>query len=826
MKFFTNKETSKRIIIAILLVMSFNFITPNISLALGTPRGGKLFEPLLQFTCFIGDLFMKAMQSIFMGYGDIKQDDEFNIIYSPGVIFSNKVPALDVNFFNPMDSITVQKETGNQVNINKSFRLENGKKIDSKGTLKVSELKGIEEELNKKHGYTSESEISQKDFKNTFISVEEVIRDKVPNISTEWFETAWKGTDGKIYVNILTQTSNEGFNAATGKYEATDISYTSQIWQFDAIEQLDEAMENVGKPETEDKEIKSSASVLKYTIATWYKALRAIALVGLLSVLVYIGIRILISSTGQEKAKYKKMIIDWVAAICILFVLQYIMIFTLKIVESVTNILNVQIIGEDGRDNLISDIRGKVGGEDETEIDFANTDSETGTNIFAYTVMYLALVIETGIFSVHYLRRLIYMAFFTMIAPLIALTYPLDKIKDGQAQAFSMWIREYVFNALIQPVHLLLYYIFVGSAMNLATSNPLYAIVALGFMIPAEKFFRKMFGFEKASSVSQIGAAAGGALVMNAINKLGHKSGKSVAEKSEGGGNSKPSRLGSSNAATIGVGNGQAVQGNNGGANPNGNMNLDDGVLGSFGSERQANIRGATLKKALSSGKNIKNGVTSVRRKYFNKNTAKKAGRMVRKGLVGAAGATTLGTVGLAAGVATGDLSNALKYGAAGAGAGFMGANYVGDNLVRGEKNLRETFKEGAIGQDEYNNLKADKKFYESNEFRSMLNDRDLDGYFKDEHGNVLEGHKRTKAIRNAIQTYRDNGVTDTDKIKSAMKKGLTPQEGAYAIRLADKIGRSGWNNPKTREDFEKRYRTAIPGDNGDKIWNSIESLL
>ena len=47
-------------------------------------------------------------------------------------------------------------------------------------------------------------------------------------------------------------------------------------------------------------------------------------------------------------------------------------------------------------------------------------------------------------------------------------------------------------------------------------------------MVPAEKFMRKMFGFEKASTVSQLGAAAGGAMIMNGMNKLkgmGHKGG-------------------------------------------------------------------------------------------------------------------------------------------------------------------------------------------------------------------------------------------------------------------------------------------------------------
>ena len=46
--------------------------------------------------------------------------------------------------------------------------------------------------------------------------------------------------------------------------------------------------------------------------------------------------------------------------------------------------------------------------------------------------------------------------------------------------------------------------------------------MCIGFIVPAEKFIRKMFGFDKASTVNPIGAAAGGAMVMNAINKIGN----------------------------------------------------------------------------------------------------------------------------------------------------------------------------------------------------------------------------------------------------------------------------------------------------------------
>ena len=111
------------------------------------------------------------------------------------------------------------------------------------------------------------------------------------------------------------------------------------------------------------------------------------------------------------------------------------------------------------------------------------------------------------------------LAFFTMIAPLVALTYPLDKIKDGKAQAFNYWFKEYMFYALLQPMHMLLYTVFVSSALSVAANNLLYAIVALAFIVPAEKIVKQMFGI-KGNTESTLGGFAGGALASQAFGML------------------------------------------------------------------------------------------------------------------------------------------------------------------------------------------------------------------------------------------------------------------------------------------------------------------
>src|SRR5699024_4284810 len=118
------------------------------------------------------------------------------------------------------------------------------------------------------------------------------------------------------------------------------------------------------------------------------------------------------------------------------------------------------------------------------QLQMINQESSGDTKLmqFGYTVIYFVFIIYTVTFLFQYLKRVVYMAFLTMIAPVVALTYPIDKMNDGKAQAFDMWLKEYIFNLLLQPFHLLLYTVLIGSAMDFAAENTIYAIVAIGFL--------------------------------------------------------------------------------------------------------------------------------------------------------------------------------------------------------------------------------------------------------------------------------------------------------------------------------------------------------
>ena len=328
--------------------------------------------------------------------------------------------------------------------------------------------------------------------------------------------------------------AEEYIETATGKYGIPNIKLTPAEIFAGNVSALDA---NFFKTEGDhNQELggseKSIVEQLRDTVATWYVALRNIAIVGLLSALLYIGIRIVISSSAGDKAKYKQFFVDWVVALCLIFFLHYIMAFTMTMSETVTDVLagdrtnqgrikevNIRLTETDGTTTFKDSGTEVCFSSNFTGVARMKADYQGGTLKIGYSILYIALTVYTVYFAFVYLKRLLMLAFFTMIAPLVALTYPLDKIKDGKAQAFNYWFKEYMFYALLQPMHMLLYTVFVSSALSVAANNLLYAIVALAFIVPAEKIVKQMFGI-KGNTESTLGGFAGGALASQAFNML------------------------------------------------------------------------------------------------------------------------------------------------------------------------------------------------------------------------------------------------------------------------------------------------------------------
>lgn len=774
-------------------------------------EGGALFTPISQFLLAIADGVMATMQGAFIGDEKISNlinsnsikvttpgDEEglirdgvtaYSIKYSPAAIFSGKIPALDVNFFNPMGDdegktefykvetqyvkVTNTTYADCRANYGATTKLQS-----MRDTMSLTELAGhtiamvcavnaIEALANTDIDYDTLS------VEGSFIvevggSVPVALPTDTGMVSIAAFTAAALGAEGLAIADRL---KNQNLYYMQWQYNGETYFFIcdDEAWKTgDEREQLEGTLYKIQyEPTTETYEKTSTAYTLRPIIAQWYLALRNFAIVGLLSVLVYVGIRIMISSTAQDKAKYKKMLVDWFMALCILFALHFLMVIIVNITQEIADVFTVTSIKIDGTDTFITNIRNMVTGN----------NSDSYFTYFGYVIMYLALVILTVIFTIQYIKRLVLLAFLTMVAPLIALTYPIDKIKDGQAQAFSFWIREYIFNSLLQPVHLILYTIFISSASQLVNVNPVYAIITLAFFTPAEKIFRKMFGFEKASSVNTIGAAAGGAMVMNMLNKLQNRSkGKeNISEKIN------------NNKVRTAENKGKENIKQNEDSNPNTpttplnqiNDNTQSSVV------RSGSLQNGNTRSVLNGGGNIhgtnssnnvqaynsvnndladnrKNGAARTnmgnRRNIVGPNILKSTGRWVANTAVKAAGAFGGATVGLAAGVASGNLDDAAKYTGAGAIAGANIASNVNNRIKNNAKNLREYL----------NNLEEQKD-------NSTIKSEDTVNY--NPVTEDIDAQFNETDIRERTKDFVDNGITDTTKIRMALQNGINAHE-------------------------------------------------
>ena len=283
---------------------------------------------------------------------------------------------------------------------------------------------------------------------------------------------------------------------------------------------------------------------MRVTISGWFYVMRTIAASILLIILIYVGIRMAISTVAEEKAKYKKMLFDWVCSLALIFVLQYIAIFTIYTNNAIVNALRSMLTDTAVEDTLTSTI-----------VDIA-TEAIAGVGIpsMAAVLVTVFIVFQTIAFLIAYINRMLKVGFLIMISPLISITYSIDKMGDGKAQALNKWLAEFIFTILIQPFHCLTYIAFVRTAFSLITSpdvglfsafsdiadlvkdqtynelvNAVLAVLCLKFINDGEKVVRKIFGFQDDNSGTSLAAGmAVGMLAVKNIKKAGNTARKGV----------------------------------------------------------------------------------------------------------------------------------------------------------------------------------------------------------------------------------------------------------------------------------------------------------
>lgn len=248
-------------------------------------------------------------------------------------------------------------------------------------------------------------------------------------------------------------------------------------------------------------ETEKVTGILTQNIVIWYSAMRNLAIGITLLVLVYVGIRMAISTVADEKAKYQKMLIAWVKGFCMIFVLIFIIMIAINISNGI-----VELVPK-STENLEKTLMYGNGTIQNPQKDSIAEKMATlkGWNYVAICILYWVIVYYQLKFFILYFKRVLSVGFLIIISPLISITYPIDSIGDEKAQGYQRWLKEILINIFIQPLHLVLYSIFITSAGAIATVAPLFAAIFLVGLSRGEKIVKNIFGIRGAQSISSLG---------------------------------------------------------------------------------------------------------------------------------------------------------------------------------------------------------------------------------------------------------------------------------------------------------------------------------
>lgn len=175
-------------------------------------------------------------------------------------------------------------------------------------------------------------------------------------------------------------------------------------------------------------------------VAMWYTIIRLLSMVAMLIVLIAVGLKMTLSTIASEKAVYKRMFVDWVVGMIILFAMHYLIFFIITINETLVNTVK-ETANSINKTQIQFVNAGKKGEEEGTQ---EVTDDEVEISLYeeirtrAYDarlsvglsgmIMYITLIYFAIRYSIVYLKRYLTVIVLTLMAPPLGVAYALQKL--------------------------------------------------------------------------------------------------------------------------------------------------------------------------------------------------------------------------------------------------------------------------------------------------------------------------------------------------------------------------------------------------------------
>ncbi len=257
--------------------------------------------------------------------------------------------------------------------------------------------------------------------------------------------------------------------------------------------------------------------LMRKNVSEWYRFILRVSMAVYVIAYLIIIIKLLLNRTPDSLKTIKESVLTFFVMFIIIYSLHYLMI-------AVFNLNNEGI-------NIAKKVGANFSGIDMSsdEYDLYQTALSKAYEIsavpgFIGLLMYLLLVYYTYKFVFVYARRYINIIVLILLAPIIFVVSTIQKILFGRKDdKIKKWIKEFLFNVLIQTFHAVYYSMLIGLTLKLSDNNEnligaLLTLIMFGFIFSIDGIIRKMFNIVGGST--KISSRNAASLLLDVTEKL------------------------------------------------------------------------------------------------------------------------------------------------------------------------------------------------------------------------------------------------------------------------------------------------------------------
>ncbi len=228
-------------------------------------------------------------------------------------------------------------------------------------------------------------------------------------------------------------------------------------------------------------------NIIKKNVAKWYVIMSGVALVLLLVVMIYLAINMALMYSGlrtpEKHANIKSAMTNVLVSLALVFLLPIILSVIANFNDFFIGIFSkfrVSLMNANGENNFEYVIR---------SLRF----NSKGLDYAMYNLSYILLIVVYARFVMVYLKRFYTLGFLTIISPLIAVTYSVDKLKDDKSQVLGKFYKEYFFAYFLQVLHGFMFIIYISSLGAVAAASPMMGLFLFSMYGRVEKIIKGVF---------------------------------------------------------------------------------------------------------------------------------------------------------------------------------------------------------------------------------------------------------------------------------------------------------------------------------------------